>query len=155
MANIIFNKFLETTANRTYSWDTGTTIRAMLIRQVPGTINRTRTTVAQLISDGFVEITASGYSRQTVTNKQVYLNNTTHEAEYRGDNLNFGNIAVGQTVVGVLFFVRVGASDDANNDIPVAYIDETSDNSLPMPTGNGAFVVNAPSNGYFRLKQGT
>ncbi len=154
MANIVYNKFLDVIGKKQYAWDSGTTVRAMLERNTSTYVaNKDHATVQEIISNGFVEITANGYSRQTLANKAVTINTSTDEVYYDCDDLNFGNIEVGQTVKGILFFIRTGASDSPASDIPVAYIDTAT--GLPMSTGGGAFNVIIPSNGLFTTKQGT
>lgn len=152
MANTIFNEFLSNHADTTYGWDSGTTVRAMLITTEPTTVDPDYTVVQDLIDDGMVELVATGYSRVTLTNKIVFKNNTTDKIEYRCDNLNFGDIASGSTVQAILLFIRVGTSDDASTDIPLYYINDAD--TLPQATGGGAFVAQVPTTGLFQLRQG-
>lgn len=155
MANTLYNRFLELESNKTYGWDSSTTVRALLATGTSYIPDKDHATVQSMITAGLSELAAAGYSRQTVSNKLVYNNSATDTVEYRCDNINFGDIAAGHTVNAIVLFIRVGASDDAANDIPIAYIDTAAGGSLPMTTGGGAFIVNMPSTGIINKKQGT
>lgn len=156
MANTLYNRFLELESNKTYGWDSGTTVRAMLVKDSSTYVpDKDHTTVQDLITNGLVEADAAGYSRQTVSNKIVYNNSNTDTIEYRCDNINFGDLAAGQTIKAIVLFIRTGASDAPANDIPIAYIDTAAGGSLPMTTGGGAFIVNMPSTGIITKQQGT
>jgi len=160
MANTIFDKWLEVRANKTYGWDSGTTIRALLVDgSSTYTPNRSHTTVAQCVSNGLVEVSGSGYSRVTLSNKTVTINAAEHRVEYSCDQLQFGEIEAGITVKAVLLFIRVGASDNASVDIPIMYIDTAQGPpngvNLPFETGGGAVTMTIPTSGLLYHKQST
>lgn len=154
MANTLYNRFLELESNKTYGWDNGTTVRALLATGTAYTPDKDHATIQDMITNGLSELSATGYSRQTVSNKIVYNNSVADTVEYRCDNINFGDIEAGHTVNAIVLFVRVGASDNDTYDIPIAYIDTAAGGSLPMTTGGGAFIVNMPSTGIITKKQG-
>jgi len=158
MANTIFDKWLEVRGKKQYAWDSGTTIRALLVdNSSTYTPNRSHTTVQQCISNGLVEVSGTGYSRVTLANKTVTVNSSEHRVEYSCDALEFGEIQAGITVKAVLLFIRVGASDDASQDIPIAYIDTSAGPpngvALPFQTGGGAVVMQIPTAGLSYHKQ--
>ncbi len=153
MANVIYTRFLEVLNNGDYPWDSAV-VRAMLIRDTSTyEPDPDHTTIAQLNTGGLVELSASGYSRQTLANKTVTSDTTNDWVKLTADNLNFGNVAAGQTVSAILFFIRVGADDDSDDDIPAIFIDNAT--NLPLSTGGGAFTVTIPSTGLIKVKQAT
>ncbi|GIW59029.1 MAG: hypothetical protein KatS3mg087_0095 [Patescibacteria group bacterium] len=151
MANVIYNKWLEVKEKKQYGWDSGTTIRAMLAQATnANAANKDLATVQDVINAGFTELSASGYSRVTLANKTVTIDAATDKIKCTADSVSFGNIEAGKTVVAMLLYVRVGASDNPSADIPVAYIDtlEGPPNSVQFPfdTGAGAVTLVPPSN---------
>ncbi len=151
MANTIYTKWLEVKEKKQYGWDSGTTVRAMLASSTnAAAANKDFTTVQQVISAGFTELSATGYSRATLANKTVTIDTATDKVKCTADAVSFGEIAAGNTVAAMLLFVRTGASDNAANDIPIAYIDTLegppNSASFPFTTGAGAVTLNPPSN---------
>lgn len=150
MANTIYTKWLEVKAKKQYAWDAGTTVRAMLAGSTnSAAANKDLATVQAVLSAGFTELSASGYARPTLANKTVTINNAADRIEYTADPATFGEIEAGKTVAAMLLFVRTGASDNAANDIPIAYIDtlQGPPNSVQFPfeTGAGAVTLTPPA----------
>jgi len=152
MANTIFTRWIKVQNSKLYGWDSSTTVRAMLEDNASTYVpDPDHETVQEVIDGGFVELSASGYSRATLTGKTVYQDDTNDEAQLRCDNPNFGAIESGKTIKGVLLFIRVGSSDSASSDIPVAYIDTAT--GLPLSTGGGSVVLSVPVTGIFKAYQ--
>lgn len=144
MANTytVFNEGLQKLNDGTYTW-TSANVRGLLAQSsspayVP---NKDHTTIQEMKNNNLVEMDASGtgYHREAVGSRTITKNTTTDKIEYRCvSSVNFGNIASGYTIVGVLFYIRVGANDDDTVDIPLIYVSLDP----PQVTGGGAFVVN-------------
>jgi len=150
MANTIYTKWLEVKAKKQYAWDAGTTVRAMLAGSTnAAAANKDLTTVQAVLSAGFTELSATGYARATLANKTVTINNTDDRIEYTADPVSFGEIEANKQVSAMLLFVRVGASDNAAADIPIAYIDtlQGPPNSVQFPftTGAGSVTLSPPA----------
>jgi len=151
MANGIYTEWIKVQNSKLYGWDQGTTVKAMLADAASTYVfNPDHTTVNQILTAAqpFVELSATGYSRPIVTGKTVYHDPDTDTAQFRCDNLTFGAVESGKTVKGVLLYIRVGGSDNANNDIPVAYIDTAT--GFPLTTGGGQVVLAVPVSGLLK-----
>lgn len=151
MANTVYNNFLRLESIRTYGWDANTTIRAMLAGTNGYTPSKNHSTVQEVINAGFTELSATGYSRQTLANKTITVDTTQNRIEYHADNLNFGAVESGKTIYGILLYIRVGTSDDANSDVPVLYIDTAT--SLPLSTNGQSILVVFPNTGIINKQQ--
>ena len=154
--SIVYNNWLLKQMDNTYRWDNSSvTFRAMLAADTTNySPNKDHVTVNDVLTSGFVELNAAGYSRVTITNRGYQLDNTNDLVTFTCDDMYFGDIVEGHTVKGILIFVRTGSSD-SNTDPVVAYIDQTTTGPLNMPTGNGPFVVKTGTTGVFKVQQGT
>lgn len=152
MANVIYSAFLKGMGDGTIDWDTSV-FRAMLERSTSTySPNKDHVDVADLTN--FVEITSSGYSRQTIATPTVTQDDLNDRVELGCATVNFGNVAAGQTAKAIVLFQQVGGSDATPaDDILVAYIDTDSGALLPVTTGGGAFTVTINAEGLFQLAQ--
>lgn len=84
---------------------TSATIRALLLRST-GTyvFDPDHDFVADIFSNGGVEITVATYVRKTMTGQAVNLDDTNNRAIWDFDDIAFGNLEVGQTVSGVAWY---------------------------------------------------
>jgi len=152
MANVVFTRWSKLQNSKLSGWESSTTVRAMLEDSTSTySPDADSQTVQDIIDDGFVELSASGYTRATVTGKVVYQDTDTDTVQFRCDNINFGAIEAGKTIKGILLFIRVGSSDSADSDIPIAYIDTAT--GLPLVTGGGSVILSVPTSGIFQLSQ--
>jgi len=153
MPNIIYTKFFEQLANGAVDFDAvGTVVRCAAERD-------TSTYVANKDHDfmgdttGFIEITAAGYTRQTVATKAVNIDDANDRVELDFDDISFGaSVAAGQTANELIFYVQTGGSDATPADDPlIARIDTAT--GLPAATGGGAFNVTIDAQGFLHLLQ--
>jgi len=154
MANTLFMPGLQRISNKLSGWDSGTVIRCLLVANsstyIPDTSDAT---IKDMKDSGLVELSASGYSRATVNNKSTIAAYDTPDAiEWHADQLVFGDIEAGRTIKALVFYIRVGTTDNDNVDIPLAYVDTAS--GLPLITGGGTVIVREPQTGFFRMLQG-
>lgn len=88
------------------------------------------------------EVTAAGYTRQTLGTKTVTKDNTNNRAVFDGaDVTTFGNLAAGQTIGGIVIFKNTGA--DATS-VLIAFLD-TAD----TPTNGSAVGATWAATGIF------
>jgi hypothetical protein len=139
VANILYTAF-ATGLSKTINWETSV-FRALLERSTSAyTPDPDHVDVADLT--GLVELTAAGYSRQTLATPTVTQDDPNDRVELGCDTINFGNVAAGQTAKAIIVYQQVGGSDATPaDDILVAYIDTDSGGLLPVATGGGAFQV--------------
>lgn len=102
--------------------------RWMLLRGNGYTFNKDHAIVSAL-APGTNEVTASGYSRQTLTGGARTVDATNDRITYVADDPSFGTIAAGQTVTAVVLYRHITMDTDS---IPVAYyaITGTATNAL-------------------------
>lgn len=83
----------------------------------------------------FAELTASGYTRQALTSEAATEDDTNDRANIDSDNVAFGAISSGETIVGAFIFDQAGGADSARP--VIAIYDLTS-----TPTNGGTITVN-------------
>ena len=154
MANLIYNNFLLGIAKQTINWETGV-FRALLVRSTSAyTPNKDDNDLADFTAGGGVEISASGYARDTIDNAATALDAANDRVELDGDNLDFGSAAAGQTVKAILVYQQVGGDDTTpEDDLLVAYIDTDAGGLLPIDTAGGPVTVTINAEGLFQLAQ--
>jgi hypothetical protein len=152
MANVIYNAFLYGIAKQTIDWE-GDVFKALLVRSTSTyTPDPDDEDLADFTGGGGVEITASGYARDTLDNAAVANDTAANRTELDCDNLNFGEIATGQTVKAVLIYKQVGGDDTTpENDPLVAYLDDDAGDLLPVATAGGPFTLTINAEGLFQL----
>ncbi len=145
MANVLYNRFLARLADAYVNGKTAPTLRAALLRSTSTySANKDHDYVSDVIgaTPGGVEITASGYSRQSLANGSSTPDDTNDRANVDFDNVNFGSISAGQTIDAVLIYEQVGGDDSTpENDPLIAYIDTDADGLLPLATANGTITL--------------
>jgi hypothetical protein len=84
---------------------TAATVRALLLRSTGSyAFNPDHDFVSDIFSNGGVEITVASYARQTLAGKAVNLDDANDRTVFDFDNIAFGNLEVGQTVSGIVFY---------------------------------------------------
>lgn len=138
MANFIFNKAKQALASGSLDLDTSV-LRALAAEDTSaGTPTADHDYLDDLLSAVLTEITASGYSRQTLGSASVTENDTDDRAEADYADVNFGNAAAGQTVKGFLVYQQVGGDDTTpEDDLLVAWIDTDTVGAFSARTGGG------------------
>lgn len=152
MANIIFTKFFERIATANMDLDAaGTVVRCLLERSTSTyTPNKDHDFVGDLT--GLVEITVTSYARQTVANKAVNIDDANDRVEFDFDDVSFGALESGQTVLSLIFYNQTGGSDATPNDDPLICRIDTA-TGLPAALGGGTFSVTINSEGFVQFSQ--
>ncbi len=100
---------------------TSTTMKAALLRSTGTyTLNPDHAFMADLFSNGAVEISVASYLRQTLGSKTVTQDNANDRAVFDFADIDFGALEVGQTVAAVVFYEHVTNDSDS---IPAYFID--------------------------------
>lgn len=152
MANIVYTKFLEQLLNGSLDFDSaGTVVRCLLERSTSTyTPDKDHDFVGDLT--GLVEISVASYARVTVTTKAVNIDDTNNRVELDFDDIAFGNLESGQTVLALIFYVQTGGDDSTpNNDPLICRIDTAT--GLPAVLGGGAFNIAINSEGFIQFSQ--
>lgn len=99
-----YTRFMHRRVNNDGSILTGV-LRALLLRST-GTyvFNPDHDFVADLFSNGGVEITVASYARQTLAGKTLTLDDTNNRSVLDFDNIAYGNLEVGQTVAALVLY---------------------------------------------------
>lgn len=113
MANGIYNRYNYHSMRGELALQTNT-IRCLLLRST-GTyaFNPDHDFVADLFTNGGVELSVASYARQTVASPAVSGVDADDEAQFTASNLSFGALEVGQTVSAVIFYKFV--TDDSDS----------------------------------------
>lgn len=154
MANLIYTRFLASLANGTVDFDSGSTVLRLMLERSTSTYspNKDHDFVSDLAD--FVEISASGYSRQNAASKAVNIDDANDRVELDLADLNFGDIAAGQTVKAIVGYIQTGGDDASpEDDILAFYIDTDAGALLPIATAGGAFEVTINAEGLIQLSQ--
>jgi hypothetical protein len=152
MANVVYTKFLAEVAKGTIDLDAaGTVVRMLLVRD-------TSTYVAdkddEFVSDlaGLVEISVASYARQTLASKAVSVDATNDWALWDCDDVSFGSLETGQTVLAVILYVQTGGNDASpSDDTLIMYIDTAA--TLPFALQGAAYTVTINSGGLLQFFQ--
>lgn len=140
MANMVYTKFLEQLANGSIDFDSGSTVVRCLLERSTSTYspNKDHDYVGDLTS--LVEITVASYARQTVSSKAVNIDDGNDRIGLDFDDISFGSLEAGQTVLALIFYVQTGGSDATpNDDVLICRIDTAT--TLPAVLGGGAFTI--------------
>jgi hypothetical protein len=137
MANGVYNrgKFLVATAGVNLST---ADLRVLLVKSTY-TFDPDHNFVADVVA-GALEISAAGYARQALTSKTVVEDDANDFAYLDADDPNFGSIAAGQTVGGMVLFIHTGS--DATAQL-IAYYDlvDTLTNGLALSVAFAAVAL--------------
>jgi len=79
------------------------------------------------------EIGVSGYSRQTLANKDIVQDDLNDLARFEADDISFGALAAGETIGGAAIFRQV--NDDTDSPL-IAFYDLTD-----LPTDGGSVLL--------------
>lgn len=111
--NGFYNRFVHRRLNND-GLLTSATIRMLLLRST-GTyvFNPDHDFVADLFSNGGVEVTVASYSRKTLANDTITLDDANDRSVYDADNVPFGNLEVGQTVSAFVVYEFGTADSDS------------------------------------------
>lgn len=71
-----------------------------------------------------VEITVASYARQTIANGAINLDDAKDQVEYDGDDIAFGTLEAGQTVLAAIAYKQVGGSDASPADDVLLWRDD-------------------------------
>jgi hypothetical protein len=120
--NGVYTRFLHRRATNAQDLTTAGALRALLLRSTGSyTFNPDHDFVSDLFSNGGVEISVPSYTRKTLTTVQWTLDDTNDYTVLKFDNIPYGNLETGQTVVACVIFepITIGTPVDANS--PLVY----------------------------------
>lgn len=119
--NGIFNRAPYRLENGSLDFDGGGTLKAALLRSTGSYVfNPDHDFVADLVSNGMVEITVASYARITLGGRTLNLDDTLDRAWADVNDVAFGTLEAGQTVSGILIYEHV--TNDADS-IPLCFFD--------------------------------
>lgn len=120
MADVIANQAL----GRWAQWaDDGDTFMVLLLdaAEADGTLVDYDDVAALLTAGGNTEATATGYSRQTLANLSVTVDDSADEVTVDADNIAFGSIQSGDDYVKAVIYRDVDGTD--GNAVPTGFYD--------------------------------
>lgn len=89
------------------------------------------------------EATVSGYARQTPANATATVDDTNDRVDFTFDDVAYGALAAGETILGMVVFDNVGGADSARQ--LIAFIDVPD-----TPTNGGTITIDVTSPVYRR-----
>lgn len=153
MANFIYNKAKELFAKGELDWESAD-LRLLLLRDT-GTYQSNEDKdhdfldhVLDASPGGGVEISASGYARQTLAGKAVTLDLTNDWAKCDCDDIAFGALTAGQTVIAAVLFVHTGSNATAPL---IAWIDTATGLTGGFATNGGTVTITIAADGLIKL----
>lgn len=154
MANMIFTNFLELMADNDLDWET-VVLRALLERSTSSyTPDKDHDFLDDFTTGGGIEITVAAYARQTLASAAAAEDAANDRVEFDCDNIAFGNLEAGQTVLSIIIYQQVGGDDTTPaNDPLIARIDTDSGALLPVALAGGAFNITINAEGLIQLAQ--
>lgn len=103
--NGCFTRFLHRRATNAADITTAGALKALLLRSTGAyAFNPDHDFVADIFSNGGVEISVASYVRKTLTTPQWTLDDTNDYTVFKFDNIPFGNLEAGQTVVACVLY---------------------------------------------------
>lgn len=103
--NGLYTRFIHRRATNTSDITTAGALKALLLRSTGSyTFNPDHDFVADVFSNGGVEITVASYVRKTLTTVQWTLDDTNNYSVLKFDNIAFGALESGQTVAACLIY---------------------------------------------------
>ena len=103
--NGIFNRFQSRRLTGAATLHGSTTLRAMLLRSTSTyTFNPDHDYVADILSNGGVELSVASYTRQTLTGSTITIDDTNNWTMWDFDNIAFGALETGQTVKAIVLY---------------------------------------------------
>lgn len=98
--------------------------------------------VSDVIGTAATELSDASYSRQDVTNVQVFVDGTDGEVAVDADDVTFPSLGGGEEIQGWILYKQVGGDDTTPADDPIIAIeDEVTNSSGNAVTTNGSDVV--------------
>lgn len=155
MANLIYTKGRAQVNENECDWEANV-FRVLLERDTSAYTPDIRHDFLDSFTDGGgVEITAPSYTRQSLTNCSIVINDAVDRVELHCDDIMFGRLQAGQTVKAILVYMQMGGDDSTPvDDTLIAYIDTVTGGSLPAALGSGAFNITVHSDGLITVAQG-
>jgi len=152
VANTLYNRGLAYAAQE--GW-TNIVMRVLLVRDTSTyTPDKDHDYLTDFTGNGGVEVTASGYARDTIESVTSTLDDTNDLANVDGDNLDFGEVVAGQGWEAALVYIQIGGDDTTPaNDILLAWFDTDMGITLPADFMNGSVTLSVAN--IFQLMQGT
>ena len=146
MANIVYNKGLAewldpTTGPGVGDWE-------WILERSTSTYTPNKDDDSLLDQSGWVEITASGYSRTNLASPTFAAVDGSDLVKVDCADVDFGTPAAGQTVKSIIL-----ARNDSSNYVPLLRIDTDSGGLLPRAFGGGAFTVVINASGLLTVAQ--
>lgn len=97
------------------------------------------------------EMSGSGYSRKSLTTKQVTVDDTDDEAVFDADDLTWSNLDAG-TIQAVVVYQQVGGdATTPADDVIIGVLDDTDLTKLPLPTNGSDVAITWPAEGIVNL----
>lgn len=157
MANILYTNALREALNRLLVSATGSVIvRAMLERSTSGyTPDIDHDFLDAFTGGSGVELSVTGYSRQTLGSKSTANDDTADRAEFTHGVITFASLASGQTAKAMLLYLQVGGDDTTpEDDILLAYLDTMGGVlDFPIATNGGDFTFTVDLEGLIQAAQ--
>lgn len=161
--SFIFNKGLAGLADGSIDLDTDTIKALAATTASAGTPDPDHDFLSDLLSAVLTEVSATGYSRATLTSGTVTEDDTDDEAEVDFADLDFGSaVAVGEVVKGFILYKQVGGDDlTPADDVLIAWIDKDSVGAFSARTGGGLVLGGGPltiqvnTEGLIKFQDGT
>lgn len=140
--NIVYSKFWELVAKNSLDWESDV-IRALLVRSTSAYApNVDHDFLDAFTGGGGVEISVASYARQTLASPAVNLDDTNDRVELDCDNIAFGALETGQTVLAVIYYQQVGGDDSTPaNDPLIAYVDGVIQVTLAADASTSATTI--------------
>lgn len=133
MSNMAYNRLQYRIGNQDLDWKAGgVTIKCLLLRDTGAyTPDPDHDVIDDIISGGGgIEISVTSYARVALTNKSTTLDDVNDLTKFDADNLAFGDLEPGQTVIAAVFYEEV--TDDTDS-IPLLYLDGKVDVTAAAP----------------------
>lgn len=112
MSDLTFDTYLDHLAKGTAVFTTDT-LKAALVLRSTWTPSKSDAFVATATAAGAVELTASGYARQTLGSKTESVDSTNHRVLLSCATIDFGTMAAAQSYDRLLLFKQVTNDTDS------------------------------------------
>jgi hypothetical protein len=154
MANLIYNKFLQLNASGQLDLDAAGTVLRVLLERSTSTYapNKDHDFLDSFTTGGGIEITVASYSRKTLANKAVNLDDPNDRAEFDFDDVAFGALESGQTVNGIIIYQQIGGDDLTPADDPLICRIDTA-TGLPLILNGQAVTITINVEGLLQISQ--
>lgn len=148
MADVIYNIAKKSFADGNLDWDDNTIVVMLLSSDSTYTPDADHKFVSDVMSNGGVELSGSGYSRKVLTNCVVIQDDSLDRVILDADDVVWTSINAG-TATAALIYKRVGNDDSTpNDDILIAYIDS---GGFPISTNGGDLFIKWNAEGIINI----